>query len=163
MVEAIPFHVEDVYNPSDRGAQPGGSHLVLDEALHEGRLHRNAGDPLCKPAKKFWGLTGRHVQRVSCHNCARIALRLGLPFDGNVALDFGRSWSIHLLIEHGRVDHVELHNRWFRMPPVEPPTPPTAESLLREVRVVDPRAERVVIREFEQVGPHDWRGSAAVF
>ena len=158
----IPFHVEDVYNPSDRGSQPGGNHLVVEAPLHEGRLHRNAGDPLCKPAEKFWGLTGRHAERVTCHNCARMALRLGLPFDGHVALDFGRSWSIRLIIEHGRSDRMEIRNRWFRVPPVESPTPPDADRLLREVQAIDPHARSVVLREFEQTGPYDWQGSASV-
>jgi hypothetical protein len=162
MAEGIPFHAEDVYNPSDRGSHPGGSHLVVDAPLHEGRLHRDAGDPLCKPAKKFWGLTGRHTDRVSCHTCVRMALRLGLPFDGDVALDFGRSWSIHLIIEHGRLDHIELANRWFRIPPVEPPTLPDVDRLLREVQTIDPRAQKVVLGGFEQTSPYDWHGIASV-
>lgn len=34
----------------------GADHIVVDEPIHIGRLKREPGDALSRPAKKFWGL-----------------------------------------------------------------------------------------------------------
>jgi hypothetical protein len=146
----FPFHVTGAYNPSDRGSNAGGNHLIVDALLDVGRLHRQPGDPLCKPARNFWGLTGDLRGSVTCHKCAEIALRLGLPFDGRLHLDVGRSWSTVLVIDKGKPSHIFLRSHWFRVPPVVPPTPPTEEWLLRAVRFIHPHAAQVTLR---QMGP----------
>jgi len=148
--EGFPFHVTGTYNPSDRGSNAGGHHLIVDAKLDIGRLHRQPGDPLCKPARKFWGLTGDIRPNVTCHKCAEIALRLGLPFDARLQLDIGRSWTAVLVVDKGDPNHIFLRSYWFRVPPVVPPSPPTEETLLRAVRVIYPQAHVVTMR---QMGP----------
>ena len=138
-------HVEGAYNPSDRGSSAGGDHLVLDEPLRFGRLVREAGDPLCKPAKKFCGLTGPVDRQVTCHHCIRQAFRLGWDFEAMPQLDLGRIWSARLVIEKGRPERVEFRNRWFGSPPPIPPTPPTPERLLSAVRTLVPSVEHVSV------------------
>jgi len=147
-------HIEGAYNPSDRGSSAGGNHIVLEEPLQFGRLVRQAGDALCKPAKKFWGLTGPGEDRVlDCHHCIRQAFRLGWDFDALAALDLGRSWSATLVIEGGHALRVEYRSRWFGHPPPIPPTVPSAERLLRAVSPLVPEAKRLALSSWA-VGDH---------
>jgi len=145
--DGSPFHVTGAYNPSDRGSNAGGNHLIIDKKFDLGRLHRQPGDPLCKPARKFWGLTGDVRKNVTCHKCAEIAMRLGLPFDGRLQLDVGHSWSVTLVVDKGRPNHIFLRSYWFRSPPVVPPMPPDEETLLRAVRIIYPTAQNVTLRQ----------------
>jgi hypothetical protein len=71
--------VYGAYNPSDRGNSAGGNHLVVSEAFVGGRLRREAGDALCKPARKFWGLYEHAERKPTCKRCLEIAARHGLP------------------------------------------------------------------------------------
>jgi hypothetical protein len=159
----IKWHAEGAYNPSDRGSNAGADHIVLEEPVHVGRLVRAKGDPLCKPAKKFWGLTGPDKSRVvTCHHCIRQALRLGMPIDAQAALDVGRSWSASLIIEKGCPAHVVLRSRWFRHPPPEPPTPPSDDRLLRVVQAIAPSVRAVRVTQMKPTGPADLEGTAVV-
>lgn len=73
------WHVEGAYHPQDHGTTPGGEHIVMSRALISGRLRRAAGDPLCRPARTFWGLTGRRPagNRAACKRCLELARRHG--------------------------------------------------------------------------------------
>lgn len=156
------WHVEGAYNPSDRGSNAGGEHIVLDEPLRAGRLVRSAGDPLCKPRGKFWGLTGPVVRTANCHHCIRQALRLGMKFHARATLDFGRSWSVILFFDQGRPTQLHLRSRWFRSPPPVLPTTPSEEALLRAVRAVDPGATKVTLGPMKAIGPGEVEGEAGV-
>jgi hypothetical protein len=70
--------VYGAYNPSDRGNSAGGNHLVVSEDLARGRLRREAGDALCKPERKFWGLYKHPERKPTCKRCLEISARLGL-------------------------------------------------------------------------------------
>jgi len=159
------WHVEGTYNPSDRGNSKTGNHMVLDEPLRTGRLVRDKGDPLCKPATKFWGLTGARAgeaRAVTCHQCVKQALRLGVDFDATPSLDLGRSWSGTLMVKRGMSRSVALRSRWFRQPPVQPPEPPREEFILRQVQAIVPSVRAVRIDRLEPVGYNEVAGSAVV-
>jgi hypothetical protein len=55
----------------------GGDHYVTHEPLNVGRLHRQPGDALCKPHRKFWGLEPTRRDVATCKRCLEIAARLG--------------------------------------------------------------------------------------
>lgn len=57
----------------------GAYHWVTLSPIHAGRLHRKAGDALCKPRAKFRDLehTDRSSRDVTCPRCIEIAERLG--------------------------------------------------------------------------------------
>jgi hypothetical protein len=156
------WHVEGTYNPSDRGSSKTGNHMVLDEPLHVGRLVRKAGDPLCKPAKSFWGLTGPKNRPIDCHHCVKQALRLGLGIDAAPSLDLGRHWQATLAVEGGLPKRIDLRSRWFRQPPLEPPTPPDAGVLLRAVQAIAPSVRAVQIDRLDPVGVNEVAGMALV-
>jgi|GEM_PF-5179712 len=158
----LQWHVEGAYNPSDRGSNAGGEHIVLDEPLHAGRLVRSVGDPLCKPRGKFWGLTGLRERPANCHHCIRQALRLGMQFHARAALDFGRSWSVVLFFDQGRPTQLHLRSRWFRYPPPVPLSTPSEEELLRAVRAVAPGVTKVTLGPMKVIGPGEVEGDAGV-
>jgi hypothetical protein len=69
-------HIEHAYNPRQGAMSNGSYHAILHQPLHVGRLHRDTGDALCKPARKFWGLaTGNANARVSCTRCVELMAR----------------------------------------------------------------------------------------
>jgi hypothetical protein len=46
------------YSPRERTASQGGYHIIVpQDGMKFGKAVRNKGDAICKPAKKFWGLT----------------------------------------------------------------------------------------------------------
>ena len=49
---------------------------MVEEELRAGRLAREAGDALCKPAGAFWGLTQLSERPATCLRCLEIAERL---------------------------------------------------------------------------------------
>lgn len=53
----IHTHLAYAYPRKARENLHGRTHLVVDNDLHHGRLHRKVGDALCKPRSAFWGLT----------------------------------------------------------------------------------------------------------
>ena len=73
---AVTAHVEYAYNPRQGAMSNGSHHAVLDQPLHAGRLHREAGDALCKPARRFWGLeVGHDLANVDCRRCVEMLAR----------------------------------------------------------------------------------------
>lgn len=70
--------VYGAYHPRDRGNAAGTQHLVVNADFISGRLRRKAGDPLCKPAAKFWGLYEHRERAPTCKRCLDAARRHGL-------------------------------------------------------------------------------------
>jgi hypothetical protein len=67
-------HVRYAFTRRQGASSNGGYHLVLDQPLNAGRLQRKAGDALCKPRSKFWGLdVGSATADASCPTCLRRA------------------------------------------------------------------------------------------
>lgn len=72
-------HVLYAFNPRQGPSSNGSYHLILDQPLDAGRLHRKTGDALCKPRSKFWGLEqGDNRARANCPACLRLADRYGI-------------------------------------------------------------------------------------
>ena len=65
----IETRVDHAYTPNERGNYGGAEHIVVLDDLDSGRLHRKAGDALCKPADQFWGLEHTHGGPASCKTC----------------------------------------------------------------------------------------------
>jgi hypothetical protein len=76
--QAPALTVYGAYNPSDRGNSAGANHLVVTGALVRGRIRREEGDALCRPAQKFWGLYSHPERKPTCKRCLEIAARHGL-------------------------------------------------------------------------------------
>lgn len=74
MKQGTAGQVAYAYSPNE-GANsgiysPGKKHFRIDCHLQKGRLVRNAGDTLCKPARTFWGLNVRDGDDyVTCQSC----------------------------------------------------------------------------------------------
>lgn len=80
-----PAHVEYAYNPRQGAMSNGSYHAIVDRPLHSGRLSRDAGDPLCKPARKFWGLNpGNRTNTVNCTRCLALMARHGVEVTSDV-------------------------------------------------------------------------------
>lgn len=76
---SVPFHVEHAYTRRETGNYGGSDHIVVEQEVHVGRLHRWSGDALCKPGHKFWGLARVEAdRRATCRRCIDIAERIGL-------------------------------------------------------------------------------------
>lgn len=81
------FALRHAYTGRCTGNYSGGDHIVVATGeLASGRLRRKAGDALCKPASKFWGLYPGHDhgdrQRDStCKSCLAKADRLGIDVE----------------------------------------------------------------------------------
>jgi hypothetical protein len=79
MTSRVPTHVEHAFTPRETGGYGGRDHIVVEQPLTAGRIRRAAGDALCKPAVKFWGLQRSSGTRpASCARCIALAERLGL-------------------------------------------------------------------------------------
>lgn len=79
----LPFrwHAVAMDNPTQNhtGYTNGALHIVLDEALHQGRLHRTQGMALCgAPTANLWG-SADNEGRVTCKRCLAMAQRLASP------------------------------------------------------------------------------------
>lgn len=73
------YRVAYAYNPGQGASSNGTNHLLTVADLDVGRLHRKADDPLCRPARKFWGLDGRAPESFEenpCRRCSEIRARL---------------------------------------------------------------------------------------
>lgn len=57
MPHPVPCHVEHAYALRTTDMYTGADHVILDGGLVHGRLRRDLGDALCKPATKF-----RHLE-----------------------------------------------------------------------------------------------------
>lgn len=69
------------YSPRENDGSRGKYHAVTRRPLWHGRLRRAEGDPLCKPARKFWGLDSRSREKFDsypCKRCKKLGVRLGL-------------------------------------------------------------------------------------
>lgn len=66
------------YSPRQTAWSYANYHAVLDQPLDAGRLHRKAGDALCKPAQRFWGLERITTSPVDCPRCIELAERHGV-------------------------------------------------------------------------------------
>jgi hypothetical protein len=77
--QALPVRsaVAYAYNPHENTGSNGSYHITLKEPLRAGRLKREAGDALCKPAREFWGLDEREPGTMAtCLKCLETAERL---------------------------------------------------------------------------------------
>jgi hypothetical protein len=80
----IRWSVAHAYTPNEQATYGGGDHLLLQQPLVMGRLRREAGDALCKPARRF-----NHLMEVSprssplpnCKHCLRLAPRAGIDIE----------------------------------------------------------------------------------
>lgn len=54
----------------------GDDHIVVDEPIHIGRLRREPGDALSRPARKFWGLTRKEGRLPTSRADIKIAERI---------------------------------------------------------------------------------------
>lgn len=79
------LHTAHAYSPRENVGSNGGRHLCLNYDMSIGRISRGAGDALCKPYRKFWGLgneeelDGRKPYGgATCKRCIEIATRGGL-------------------------------------------------------------------------------------
>ncbi|MBS1895467.1 MAG: hypothetical protein JST59_29560 [Actinobacteria bacterium] len=78
LLEQLPFgaHIEHAYTPRETALYGGGDHVVVEEEVRIGRIHRNARDALCKSRWSFWGLhRGGEDHEPSCKRCIEIAER----------------------------------------------------------------------------------------
>ncbi|MEW6732476.1 MAG: hypothetical protein AB1489_14195 [Acidobacteriota bacterium] len=75
----FPWTTAYAYNPHEHANSNGRDHIILRQELHIGRLQRNAGDALCKPRDKFWGLEEVSNGSPTCVKCLEIAERTITP------------------------------------------------------------------------------------
>lgn len=66
------------YSPRQTAWSYANYHAVLTEPLSAGRFQRQAGDALCKPTRKFWGLELITTSPVTCPRCIELAERHGV-------------------------------------------------------------------------------------
>lgn len=71
-------HVEYAFSRREGPNSLGRYHLVLDQPLTAGRLHRETKDALCKPGRKFWGLEARPRSEPDCPRCLQLASQHGI-------------------------------------------------------------------------------------
>lgn len=84
--QRLPFRtsIAYAYSPRENVGSGGGDHIVCAENVTAGRLKRQAGDALCKPQARFWGLQQRwgadtclnYQATASCLRCLEIAEKL---------------------------------------------------------------------------------------
>ena len=78
LLEQLPFaaHIEHAYTPRETALYGGADHVVVEEEVRVGRIHRAERDALCKPRGRFWGLNRGGEDHVpSCRRCIEIAER----------------------------------------------------------------------------------------
>lgn len=63
------------FNPRQGDRSDARYHAVIDTPIAEGRFVRAAGDALCRPARKFWGLAVGNPSAVNCPRCLVLAQR----------------------------------------------------------------------------------------
>ena len=74
----IGLSLAHAYTPNEQASYGGGEHLVVDHAVVLGRIKRDAGDALCKPRHKFWGLGQVDRAYKLCRRCRELAERYDL-------------------------------------------------------------------------------------
>lgn len=78
LLEQLPFpaHIEHAYTPRETALYGGANHVVVEQEVRVGRIHRRSRDALCKPRGRFWGLyRGGEDHVPSCQRCIEIAER----------------------------------------------------------------------------------------
>ncbi|MGE5371723.1 MAG: hypothetical protein ACM3QZ_07045 [Solirubrobacterales bacterium] len=66
-------------HPREKEKPRGNIHIVTENQLSVGRLHRQPADALCKPAAKFWSLSpveGSPDPSRLCRRCTEVFDRL---------------------------------------------------------------------------------------
>lgn len=71
-------HVAYAYSRREGANSLGKYHIVLNQPLDSGRLHRMAEDALCRPGRQFWGLEPRPRSAPDCPRCLRLASQHGV-------------------------------------------------------------------------------------
>jgi len=86
LLQALPFGVEvaHAYAPRESATHGGSDHVVLLRDLDLGRLRREKGDALCKPAKKFWGLVVASDRLPDCLACIERVEKISLELSRRV-------------------------------------------------------------------------------
>jgi hypothetical protein len=70
------------FSPRQGGGTVARYHAVLDQPVEAERFRRKAGDPLCKPREKFWGLAvGNRAAKITCPDCAALMARHGITVE----------------------------------------------------------------------------------
>lgn len=131
----IGFTVQGAHHPSSRGNADGCNHIVVSEEVHKGRLLSKPGDPLCRPASDFWGLTGPEDRPVNCQRCALMGMRLGVAFTGTMLLRVaGWRWAC-LRIAEGKPVAVDLYSYGKTIPPGPQAVTEGLQAFLKGYRV----------------------------
>jgi len=60
---------------------PGNAHIVTQQPIHVGKLHREPGDALCRPRASFWCLHEDNHEPPTCPKCLAIFDRLIVTCD----------------------------------------------------------------------------------
>ena len=68
-------HSEYAFNPRQGAMSFARYHAVLDQDMARGQFSRRAGDALCKPRRKFWGLSPGASDSVDGPRCLELAAR----------------------------------------------------------------------------------------
>lgn len=79
LLEQLPFaaHIEHPYTPRETALYGRANHVVVEEEVRIGRIHRSSRDTLCRPREHFWGLyRGGEDHVPSCRRCTEIAERV---------------------------------------------------------------------------------------
>jgi hypothetical protein len=79
LLEQLPFpaHIEHAYTPRETALYGGANHVVVEQEVQVGRIHRSERDALCKRRDRFWGLyRGGEDHVPSCRRCIEIAERV---------------------------------------------------------------------------------------
>lgn len=77
-LERLPFpaHIEHAYTPRETALYGGADHVVVEQEVRVGGIHRSEGDALCKRRDRFWGLNRGGEDHVpSCQRCIAVAER----------------------------------------------------------------------------------------
>jgi hypothetical protein len=78
-VTDLPFeaHIEHAYTSRETATYGGGDHIVVDETVTIGRIHRSPGNALCKARRSFKALLpGGEDHTPNCKRCIEIAERV---------------------------------------------------------------------------------------
>jgi len=102
----VRWSVAHAYTPNEQATYGGADHLMLQGEFVSGRLHRRAGDALCKPARRFAYL--QEVTHVSplptCKRCLDLAPKYGIDIEKSpLVRAFRDKEHRHLVAERGRL------------------------------------------------------------
>lgn len=77
----LKHNISYAYSPRENVGSNGKNHIVLEQDYSKGRLKRISGDPLCKPARRFWGLESIDNKNTEhlCQQCFDKILKIIYP------------------------------------------------------------------------------------